>query len=82
MYDVAKFECEIENAKHKENYGNEDFLNYLIELRTLPIYHPLPANKTQVRYSSLLNCFYYHYYRDGQLRVSLYFANFCYFTSF
>lgn len=52
MYDVAKFECEIENSKHKGHYGDEDFLKDLIKLRTLPIYHPLPANKTQVWYSS------------------------------
>lgn len=64
MYDVAKFECDIENAQHKGNYGDEDFLNYLLKLRTLPIYHPLPANKTQVWYYSLVKCFYCHYYRD------------------
>lgn len=52
MYDVTKFECDIENAQHKGNYGDEDFLNYLIKLRSLPIYHPLPANKTQVWYYS------------------------------
>lgn len=51
MYDVTTFECEIEDAKHKGNYGDEEFLCKLIELRELPIYHPLPANKTRVWYS-------------------------------
>lgn len=52
MYNVATFECEIESAKQKERYGDEDLLDCLLQLRSLPIYRPLPENKMQVCYFS------------------------------
>ncbi|XP_046670146.1 uncharacterized protein LOC124360502 isoform X2 [Homalodisca vitripennis] len=47
MYNVMTFECEIKAVSQKSKYGNQDHLNYLLKLRSHPMYRPLTEKKLQ-----------------------------------